>query len=172
MNVTIESFPSSIGEIEVASTSSGEIAGIWVVQPQSGRHFEDRLRQQGFHAVRSDGDPDLVRSQFDDWFAGRRTTFDLPLLPQGTGFERAIWRELSFIPYGETITYGELASAIGFSGEAQRAGAACGANPWLIVVPCHRVVASNGSLRGYAAGLHIKEQLLALERGQPTLLFA
>lgn len=171
MNVTIESFPSPIGIIEVASTSSGELAGIWVRTEVSGRHFEERLRKQGFHAVRSDGDAWEVRTQFDDWFAGRRTGFDLSLLLQGTGFERAVWRELRFIPYGETITYGELASAVGFAGEAQRAGAACAANPWLIVVPCHRVVASDGALRGYAAGLHVKERLLALERGQPALAF-
>jgi len=169
MNLSIESFPSPMGHIEVASTPGGEIAGLWVSNGETDRRFESHLKAKGFSAVRSSGDPETVRQQFDTWFAGELRQFELPLFAQGSSFERAVWKELTSIPYGETTTYGEIASAIGFTGEAQRVGAACGANPWLIVVPCHRVIAADGSLRGYAAGLHVKAQLLAHERGQPAL---
>jgi len=172
MNVSIESFASPIGMIEVASTTGGEIVGIWVSNGDSDRRFESHLKAKGFSAVRARGSSGNAGEQFDAWFAGDLRRFDLPLFPQGSSFEHAVWNELSNIPYGETTTYGDIASAIGYPGEARRVGASCGANPWLIVVPCHRVVAADGSLRGYAAGLHVKAQLLAHERGQPALALA
>ena len=97
-------------------------------------------------------------------YLGRdRRGFDLPLAPEGTPFQRRVWSEIARIAYGETITYAELARRAGAPGSARAAGAATGRNPLSIVVPCHRVVGSAGSLTGYAGGIELKARLLALE---------
>lgn len=102
-------------------------------------------------------------AQLAEYFAGERGRFDLPLAPRGTPFQRRVWREIAAIPYGATLSYAELARRTGAPGSARAAGAATGRNPLAIVVPCHRVVASDGSLTGYAGGLARKKRLLALE---------
>ena len=101
--------------------------------------------------------------QLGEYFAGRRHSFDLPLAPRGTEFQRRVWRALTGIPYGTTISYGELARRIGQPSASRAVGLANGANPLPIVVPCHRVIGADGSLTGYAGGLHRKRFLLALE---------
>jgi methylated-DNA-[protein]-cysteine S-methyltransferase len=103
-------------------------------------------------------------AQLADYFGGRRRDFDLPLAAQGTDFQRRVWREIGRIPYGETVTYAELARRAGSPGSARAAGAAAGRNPLSIVVPCHRVVGTSGALTGYAGGIDRKARLLALER--------
>jgi methylated-DNA-[protein]-cysteine S-methyltransferase len=108
--------------------------------------------------------------QLKAYFAGKRERFDLPLAPEGTPFQRAVWKLLCEIPYGETISYGELARRIGNPKASRAVGLANGANPIAIVIPCHRVIGSNGKLTGYGGGLPLKEKLLALERRQLTLL--
>ena len=108
--------------------------------------------------------------QLRAYFAGERRDFDFPLAPEGTPFQLRVWRELCNIPYGETISYGELARRIGSPNGSRAVGLANGANPIAIVVPCHRVIGSNGKLTGYGGGLKNKEWLLALERTHP--LFA
>jgi methylated-DNA-[protein]-cysteine S-methyltransferase len=105
---------------------------------------------------------DATATQLDEYFAGTRTTFDLPTLPEGTAFQLGVWSELARIPYGATITYGELARRVGRPGGARAVGQANGRNPLPIVVPCHRVVASDG-LGGYGGGLDVKRALLATE---------
>lgn len=112
---------------------------------------------------------DAIR-QIRAYFAGKLEKFDLPLAPEGTPFQRAVWELLCEIPYGETISYGELARRIGNPKASRAVGLANGANPIAIVIPCHRVIGSNGKLTGYGGGLPIKEKLLALERRQLTLL--
>ena len=102
------------------------------------------------------------------YFAGERVQFACPLDLHGTAFQIAVWEEMYRIPYGETRTYGELADIIGRHGAARAVGAASGANPVAVIVPCHRIVGSNGSLIGYGGGLPTKEWLLALERGHQT----
>ena len=102
--------------------------------------------------------------QLREYFAGKRTRFDLPLAPKGTEFQRAVWRQLQEIPYGETISYGELARRVGNPKASRAVGAANGANPLPIVIPCHRVIAGDGSIGGFGGGLPIKEILLALEQ--------
>ncbi|MFD3530107.1 methylated-DNA--[protein]-cysteine S-methyltransferase [Streptomyces sp. NPDC058664] len=106
-----------------------------------------------------------VAGQLGEYFAGRRDRFDLPLDGEaGTAFQRRVWRALEEIPYGTTVSYGEIARRVGSSGAGVRAvGTAIGRNPLLLVRPCHRVIGADGSLRGYAAGLDRKERLLALE---------
>lgn len=101
--------------------------------------------------------------QLADYFEGRRREFELPMAPGGTPFQRRVWDEIRRIPYGETISYAELARRAGAPGAARAAGAATGRNPLSIVVPCHRVIASGGSLTGYAGGLARKTRLLEIE---------
>jgi methylated-DNA-[protein]-cysteine S-methyltransferase len=108
--------------------------------------------------------------QLRAYFAGELTDFDLPLAPEGTEFQRTVWQRLCDIPYGETISYGELASRIGNPKASRAVGLANGSNPISIVIPCHRVIGSNGKLTGYGGGLPIKEKLLALEQKQLRLL--
>jgi methylated-DNA-[protein]-cysteine S-methyltransferase len=102
--------------------------------------------------------------QLREYFAGSRTGFDLPLAPEGTAFQRAVWRQLQDIPYGETISYGELARRIGNPKASRAVGSANGANPLPIVIPCHRVIAGDGSLGGFGGGLPTKQTLLTLEQ--------
>jgi methylated-DNA-[protein]-cysteine S-methyltransferase len=108
--------------------------------------------------------------QLNAYFAGQLEQFDLALLPQGTPFQQKVWSELQKIPYGETISYGELARRIGNPKASRAVGLANGSNPISIVIPCHRVIGSNGKLTGYGGGLPIKEKLLALEKRQLRLL--
>ncbi|HWA38918.1 MAG TPA: methylated-DNA--[protein]-cysteine S-methyltransferase [Burkholderiales bacterium] len=106
--------------------------------------------------------------ELEEYFSGRRKKFDLPLAAEGTPFQRAVWREIAKVPFGETITYAELARRAGFPGSARAAGAATGRNPIGVIVPCHRIVGTNGSLTGYAGGLDRKKALLALEGLAPS----
>lgn len=106
-----------------------------------------------------------VTQQLREYFDGERTVFDLPLNPVGTEFQRSVWSEMAAIPYGETLTYGDIAAALGRPSASRAVGTAVGRNPISIVVPCHRVVGSSGKLVGYAGGVDRKEYLLAHERG-------
>lgn len=108
--------------------------------------------------------------QLRAYFAGELETFDLDLAPEGTTFQQKVWSELLKIPYGETISYGELARRIGNPNGSRAVGLANGSNPIPIIIPCHRVIGSNGKLTGYGGGLPIKEKLLALEKRQLRLL--
>ena len=101
--------------------------------------------------------------QLREYFAGKRADFDLPLAPEGTAFQRSVWRQLQEIPYGETISYGELARRVGNPKASRAVGSANGANPLPIVIPCHRVIAGDGTLGGFGGGLPTKQTLLALE---------
>ena len=105
-----------------------------------------------------------TEEQLNEYFAGARREFDLPLAPKGTAFQKAVWAEMTKIPYGEVRTYGQLAAALGKPKASRAVGSACHRNPLCIVVPCHRVIGADGSLTGYAEGLDIKEYLLELER--------
>ena len=111
-----------------------------------------------------------ARRQLTEYFAGERTSFDLPLRPAGAPFQLRVWDALLRIPYGETASYGELARELGHPTAARAVGAANGRNPIAIVVPCHRVIGANGSLTGYAGGLECKRALLDLEVGRAALV--
>src|SRR5262245_43736605 len=106
--------------------------------------------------------------QLSEYFAGERRAFDLPLAPDGTAFQRRVWAALAAIPYGRTTSYAAVAEAIGHPGSARAVGAANGANPLAIVVPCHRVIGADGTLAGYAGGLDAKRTLLTLEDPPPA----
>lgn len=104
--------------------------------------------------------------QLREYFAGERREFTLPLEPKGTDFQMSVWRALGQVPYGETRSYGEIAEAIGKPKAARAVGMANNRNPIAIIIPCHRIVGSNGALTGYAGGLEIKRRLLALEESK------
>jgi methylated-DNA-[protein]-cysteine S-methyltransferase len=141
----------------------------------SGAHFEG---EKHFPAIapewRRDTENAVLREaarEFAQYFAGKRKTFDLPLAPEGSAFQQSIWQAISTVPFGQTITYGELTQRAGYAKTAIRAaGGATGRNPLTIIVPCHRIVGANGSLTGYAGGLDRKRALLALESGIRDLL--
>jgi methylated-DNA-[protein]-cysteine S-methyltransferase len=110
-----------------------------------------------------------AKRELAEYFAGKRTRFEVPLAPEGTPFQCAVWKAISTVRFGETISYGELARRAGHPGSARAAGAATGRNPLGIIVPCHRIMGANGSLTGYAGGLARKRALLALEDASPEL---
>lgn len=110
-----------------------------------------------------------AKLQLEEYFAGDRREFDLPLAARGTEFQHRVWAELRRIPFGETISYGELATRIGKPTASRAVGAANGRNPLPVVVPCHRVIGSDGRLTGFGGGLPTKQALLDLERRAPVL---
>ena len=136
------------------------------------RFVEGRDRAEPAPGWRPADEPfrEAVR-QLDAYFAGELTDFSLRLELAGTAFQRSVWAALCDIPYGETISYGDLARRIGKPQAVRAVGAANGQNPLAIVVPCHRVIGRNGKLTGYGGGLDVKERLLALERTQRPLDF-
>ncbi|GHA68383.1 methylated-DNA--[protein]-cysteine S-methyltransferase [Cognatilysobacter bugurensis] len=116
---------------------------------------------------------DRLRTQLHEYFAGTRRVFDLPLAPRGTPFQREVWHALASIPYGQTVSYAQLASRVGRPAATRAVGAANGRNPLPIVLPCHRVIGANGRLTGFGGGLPTKHYLLQLEGAPCTdALFA
>jgi methylated-DNA-[protein]-cysteine S-methyltransferase len=136
----------------------------------AGVHMEVTRYEPGAHArgeaVGPGEEPvlDAAAAQLDAYFAGELTAFDLPLTLNGTGFQRTVWGALRDIPYGKTISYGELARRIGQPSASRAVGLANGRNPVSIVVPCHRVIGADGSLTGYGGGMERKRFLLGLEQ--------
>lgn len=158
-NTTIRSscIDSPLGGITLAATDEG-LAGAWFDRQ---RHWPDTGGWQ------TDADHPVLReaaTQLADYFAGRRQHFDLPLdLSHGTGFQQAVWQALLAIPAGRTTSYGALSAGIGKPAAVRAVGAAVGRNPISVIVPCHRVLGTDGSLTGYAGGLERKSALLELE---------
>ena len=141
---------SPLGPLRVEADGGGSLTGLW---------FAPGAEPGG------DVEPfAFLRSQLDRWFAGEITSFEVPVAPRGTPWQQAVWSALRAIPYGETITYTELAARAGRPGAARAAGAANGRNPISILVPCHRVVGTSGALTGYAGGVAAKAWLLGHER--------
>ena len=106
---------------------------------------------------------DLAAQQLNEYFAGKRKEFDLPLNPKGTDFQKSVWNALQKIPYGETQTYGQVAKMVGSPKACRAVGLANNRNPIWIVIPCHRVIGANGTLVGYGGGLDMKQKLLEIE---------
>lgn len=146
---------SPIGPLTVVG-DGGAIVGLFM---DGGRHLPD----PDWFGARDDAGFDEAARQLDEYFAGRRTDFDLPLRPSGTPFQRQVWAALREIPYAWTISYGELARRIGQPHASRAVGLANGRNPISVIVPCHRVIGANGALTGYGGGLERKRHLLALE---------
>ncbi|MFI8848766.1 methylated-DNA--[protein]-cysteine S-methyltransferase [Streptomyces sp. NPDC053499] len=148
---------SPLGPLTLVATD-GVLSAVYMDEQ---RH---RPAQETF-GVPDPSDFGAVTEQLGEYFAGERTRFTVPLAPQGTGFQRTVWDALCEIPYGETLSYGQLAERIGKPGAARAVGLANGRNPISIVVPCHRVIGSTGQLTGYGGGIERKRHLLDFERG-------
>ncbi|MGQ0624232.1 MAG: methylated-DNA--[protein]-cysteine S-methyltransferase [Sporichthyaceae bacterium] len=151
---------SPIGALTLVAEGDSLVA-VWM---DTQRHLPDPER----FGTAEDGDSVVLKEagrQLAQYFAGERTSFELPLRADGTAFQRQVWAALREIPYGETISYGELARRIGKPAASRAVGLANGRNPLGIVVPCHRVIGASGKLVGYGGGLDRKAALLALERG-------
>jgi methylated-DNA-[protein]-cysteine S-methyltransferase len=155
---------SPVGDL-LLTTDGAQLTGVFF-RPHKASHLQwDRCRRIGVEdssaAVLS-----RTRTELEEYFAGSRTEFDLPIAPSGTSFQERVWTALTQIPYGRTESYGHLAQRLNLVPGASRAvGLANGANPISIVVPCHRVIGANGSLTGYGGGLDRKRFLLDLEQG-------
>ena len=167
---------SLVGPIWIAATETG-LCAIQLGEVDPDRFFTwlrkhigpDPVRKWGQQAeAESEDAPSIslasATMQLQEYFAGTRRDFALPLDTRGTPFQKAVWAAVRRIPYGTTATYGQIAGMIGHPRAARAVGRANGANPLPIVIPCHRVVGTNGSLVGYGAGLHIKATLLRLEK--------
>ena len=108
----------------------------------------------------------LTIKQLEEYFAGKRTSFDIPVAPIGTEFQKQVWKSLNEIPFGKTATYGDQALKLGKPSASRAVGAANGKNPIPIIIPCHRVIGADGSLTGFSGGLDIKKKLLRLENSE------
>lgn len=161
MNVTWCFIDSPIGPLRLAADDHG-LCLIGFPPPRPLNPARGESWTEGRHPLL-----DAAATQLADYFAGRSHAFDLPLSPRGTDFQRKVWRELSRIPYGTTISYGQLAQRVGDARASRAVGAANGRNPLPIVVPCHRVIGADGSLTGFGGGLPAKQFLLRLEGALP-----
>jgi len=135
----------------------------------SARTFPDLAERLGVRILPDDIPNEGAIEQLHEYLRGERRGFDLSLDLRGTPFQLDVWKATRAVPYGETRSYGEIASSIGRPRAARAVGQALGANPIPIVIPCHRIIGSSGNLRGFGGGLPLKERLLALERGALSL---
>ena len=149
-----------LGPLTLAATIRG-LALAWFDRQAHRTDEVDAPLQPGHEVLRQ------AQLEFDAYFAGRRREFGVPLDPAGTDFQQRVWQALLQIPMGRLSSYGEIARQLGLPAAARAVGAAVGRNPIAIIVPCHRVVGSDGALTGYAAGLPRKRALLALEAAPP-----
>jgi methylated-DNA-[protein]-cysteine S-methyltransferase len=159
MAAYFDTLQTPVGEVLVAVDEAGDVLRVHFL---SGGSFGDAVGPLGY--LRRD--PVLAgpaREQLVQYFAGSRRQFDLRPAPAGTSFQQAVWSALRAIPYGQTVSYGEIASRLGQRSACRAVGAANGANPVPIIIPCHRVVGSHGELVGFGAGLPVKRFLLRLE---------
>ena len=159
-------YESPQGQMLLVADSEG-LSGVYFDGQKYLPQVESDWRRDARHAPLSQAKRELA-----EYFGGERKRFESPLAPRGTAFQQSVWKAISTVGFGKTITYSELAHRAGFPGSARASGAATGRNPLSIIVPCHRIVGSNGSLTGYAGGLDRKRALLALESGIPELLAA
>ena len=164
--------PSPVGEFIAGVTGQGcclfeffDRGGMERIRARMEKRYRREMREGSSPLLNE------IRKQAEEYFAGARTTFDIPLDQKGTAFELQVWRALTTIPYGTTISYGELATRLGKPGASRAVGRANGANCIPIIIPCHRVIEANGSLRGYGGGLWRKRFLLELEGAIPKPMF-
>lgn len=150
-------YDSPLGEMLIVSDGEA-ICGLWFYGQKHFPSFDDLVEKDDLLIF------DNVKEWLDSYFKGKNPKIDFKLKPDGTQFRLKVWRVLSEIPYGETLTYGEIARKISSEMSAQAVGGAVGHNPIAILIPCHRVLGSNGKLTGYAAGLDKKIELLKIEK--------
>jgi len=147
--------PTPVGTLTLVASDRGLRAVVWPKSSRKGTGVNARPHRNPDHPILK-----TTARQLDEYFSGERSTFDIPLDLEGTRFQVAAWRSLAQIPFGSTTTYGRQAAGLGIPTAARAVGAANGANPVCIVLPCHRVIGSNGSLTGFGGGLPVKQWLL------------
>lgn len=157
-----DTYASPHGRMLLVATENG-LSGVYFNRQKYFPSKQKEWRRDPGHAPLKQAKRELA-----EYFAGKRTRFEVALDPDGTPFQRSVWKAIARVGFGRTITYGTLAAKAGRPGSARAAGAATGRNPIGIIVPCHRIVGSNGSLTGYAGGLNRKRALLALEGAQSS----
>ncbi len=150
-------FETPVGRIGLAVDSEGTLVGILLPNRKPSGASAQPLSPGAARGMHD------ARAQLREYFLGKRRTFDLPLAPHGSEFERQVWTRLLAVPYGVTTSYGAIAADLGLINGARAVGRANGANPIPIVIPCHRVIGSDGELTGYGGGLPLKRVLLELE---------
>lgn len=150
-------YNSPLGEMLIVCDSES-VCGAWFYGQKHFPSFDNLIQDDDLAIFKK------VKIWFDDYFEGKNPKIDFKLKPEGTKFRLKVWKILSEIPYGETVTYGEIARKISHEMSAQAVGGAVGHNPIAILIPCHRVLGSNGKLTGYAAGLDKKIELLKIEK--------
>lgn len=168
MTEQITTIESPIGPLEIEVDHDGALTRIeFLLRPERpalpGPLFMPKHKANGERRS-ANGALQSVINELDEYFLGKRRTFTMTLRPRGTPFQLRVWTELTNIPYGETISYLQLAERIGKASAVRAVGAANGANPIPVIIPCHRVIGSSGKLIGYGGGLDRKETLLAIER--------
>jgi methylated-DNA-[protein]-cysteine S-methyltransferase len=157
MSLFYKEIESPVGKLKLVANSNALVAVLWE-REQPKRVKLDTATLDPQHAILL-----ATEQQLKEYFSGERIDFDLPLEPDGSEFQKKVWQALRAIPFGQTRSYLDLAKAVGSSKSARAVGAANSKNPLSIIVPCHRVVGSDGSLTGFAGGLETKAALLALE---------
>lgn len=158
MTLATTLFPSPVGTLTLVASDAGLVAVLWEDDDPARVHLPVMAARPDHPVLRQ------AATQLADYFAGERQHFDVPLDMRGTAFQQRVWTALLAIPFGETRSYGAIASAIGQPTASRAVGAANGRNPLSILAPCHRVVGSNGALTGFAGGLAAKTWLIAHER--------
>lgn len=152
-----DTFESPQGRILLVATEAG-VCGVYFIGQKHFPEKEKAWRRDPNHAPLKQ-----AKRELQEYFSGKRKRFAVALAPEGTPFQRSVWKAIATVRFGAAISYGELARRAGHPGSARAVGAATGRNPLTIIVPCHRIIGSNGSLTGYAGGLDRKRSLLALE---------
>jgi methylated-DNA-[protein]-cysteine S-methyltransferase len=163
MSLAFKIMESPVGKLKLVASDEGLVAILWRLE----RPSRTRLGE----LVEDNHHPILLKTerQLGEYFAGKRKEFEVPLDMRGTPFQKNVWEALLAIPFGETRSYGQIAKQLGNPNATRAVGAANGRNPLPIIVPCHRVIGSSGSLTGFGGGLETKAQLLGLESNGSTL---
>jgi methylated-DNA-[protein]-cysteine S-methyltransferase len=165
MRPWLQVFPSPLGPLTLAADASGTLVYLGFGERDPRTRLLEALDPEAAALATGPAALAPALSQLEAYFRGELRVFDLPIAPRGTPFQLRVWDELLKIPYGATVSYGELARRLGDPNLTRAVGAANGANPISIIIPCHRVIGADGSLTGYGGGLDVKRGLLALERG-------
>ena len=164
MKVYVDEIESPAGPLAFAVDEDGTLVRLHFVEGDYGPVMEAELEDEGYTVEADETRTAGVRRELAEYVSGRRRTFDVPLAFVGSVWQKAVWMELTRIPFGETRSYGEIADSLGRPGAARAVGKANASNVLPVVVPCHRVIAADGTLGGFNGGLHLKERLLEHER--------
>ena len=164
MKTYVDKIESPAGPLAFAVDEDGTLVRLHFVESAYGPVMEAELEDEGYTVETDETRTAGVRRELAEYVSGRRRTFDVPLAFVGSVWQKAVWMELTRIPFGETRSYGEIADSLGRPGAARAVGRANASNVLPVVVPCHRVIAADGTLGGFNGGLHLKERLLEHER--------